>query len=62
MTMCCAIGRTGRKDGTMNETSKTSEFVSLLTRMNEAQRDQLREIMADMIRKNEQTQEPARAD
>lgn len=46
----------------MNEKTERSEFVAMLTRMNEAQRDQLREIMTDMIRKNEQTQEPARAD
>lgn len=46
----------------MNEKTERSEFVAMLTRMNKAQRDQLREIMADMIRKNEQTQEPARAD
>lgn len=43
----------------MNEKTERREFVAMLTRMNDEQRDQLREIMTDMIRKNEQTQATA---
>ena len=46
----------------MNEKTERSEFVAMLTRMNDEQRDQLREIMTDMIRKNEQTQATAQTE